>query len=218
MDNVEKPDPRWLKTSTLGSVNQHAIEMAQREAQSKLSRQVAKMAHIPIRQAQQVVAHSTHMTAPEIVSGIKPLAGGDPPQNPVTAASGDFFKLVPFEDSGTQKVKVLYSTVGGVAPTAGSGFSMSGSDYVYTPSGTEKVYAKVVYSDSDGSVTTRTIEKASSVPANTTGNAYEEIGTSTSNGSDPATVANGRYGPIPFKACRNYGASSAPYYGASFTS
>lgn len=130
-------------------------------------------------------------------------------------AGGEPFQLVPYLDGSTQKVKVIYSTLAGEAPTTPT--PEGDFSYLFTPSGTQKVYGKITINGTTGEVTTRILAAASSVPADDDTNFHVEIGTMTANGSDSATVANARFGPIDVTICRNWFAAEAPFFGVSFS-
>lgn len=127
---------------------------------------------------------------PPIVSPQRmPLDYNQPwPERPATAtataaaASTHPFKLVKVRDGGTLKVRVLYGTVAGGIPT---GMSL-GDDppYLLTASGTQRIFLIVTTHSTTGAVTSRTIGHNSSMPSNSDGTYYQEIGSYSVSGDD----------------------------------
>lgn len=132
----------------------------------------------------------------------------------VVAASKPF-QLVAFKDGATQKVKVLASTMAGDIPTTPS--PDGDGNFIFTPSGTQKIYGKITINSSTGVIATRELEAGASLPADTATEFHVLIGQMKANGTDSATVINYRYGPINAAICRIWFAAEAPFFGVNWS-
>jgi hypothetical protein len=109
------------------------------------------------------------------------------------------------------KLRILPSTIAGIEPT---GFSPGDNPhFTFSVADGDIIYGKIVYSDTDGTVSAVSIQHGGTMPDNSTGTYYVRIGSvSVSGGIIPV---NDRYGPINVQICRNYYAENAPYYGVN---
>lgn len=113
------------------------------------------------------------------------------------------FQLVDGNDSGTNFIRVVYSTLVGVAP---DGFS-PGDDPIYkfsSVSGDGFVWAEVDIDGTTGEVTGRSLDFGSTVPTDTDTSYYVEIGSYTTDMQNNLSVVNARYGPITAQICQDF--------------
>jgi hypothetical protein len=143
-----------------------------------------------------------------------PTAGG----GTGSGSSTEPFQLVASGAAGDNILKVRESTLAGEVP---SGFTAGIMDLTIADAADAAgvVYAKLTINGTTGAVTARAVEKAASLPANTSTVFHELIGSYTVTGSGGSAViaaSNARYGPIPATICRNWFAAEAPFYAVSF--
>lgn len=136
-------------------------------------------------------------------------------KDPVSSRSGQPFGLFIVEvEEGTQ-IRINSSTLAGGSSTD-LGFSPGDDPPYLLPPAAGVVQGGISINGATGEITSRWIEIKPSLSPNTDTTFYVEIGTI---GNDGSTwhVANSRYGPIDARICRNWFASSAPFYGVTFT-
>lgn len=125
------------------------------------------------------------------------------------------FQLVASGTPGDNILKVRESTLAGEVP---GGFTAGIMDLTIADAA-GVVYAKLTINGTTGAVTARAVEKAATMPADTSTVFHEQIGSYTVTGSGGSAVisaSNARYGPIPATVCRNWFAAEAPFYGVTF--
>lgn len=127
------------------------------------------------------------------------------------------FSLQLVTEGNATKIRVWASTIASRYPT---GFQPGDNPaYLLSPSGnTGYVYGGVSINTTTGEIVENGVWVGigSSVPANTSDTFYVMIGSYSKTG-EQYVVSNARYGPINFTACRDWYASSAPFWGASFS-
>ena len=121
-----------------------------------------------------------------------------PTKNP--AGSGHPFQGIDASDpnSSDKKLRIIYGTISGVAP---DGFS-DGDDptFILDASGSQIVYVCVTISSTDGSISSRTVGQASSMPGDTDTNFYYQLCSYTITGSR-LNISQAVAGSLNFQAC-----------------
>jgi len=122
-------------------------------------------------------------------------------------------------DPPDPRVQVVHSTLAGALP---DGMDDPLVDFLLTPaSGTQLVYGRITINDTTGTVTTREILQADTVPEDTVSEDTSTlfhvlIGNYVFADGAITSVSNYRYGPIDANICRNWFAAEAPFYGVIF--
>jgi hypothetical protein len=121
-----------------------------------------------------------------------------PPKNP--AGSGHPFQGIDASDpnSSSKKVRIIYGTVSGTAP---NGFS-DGDDpaFILDASGSKVVYICVTIDATDGSITSRTVGQASSMPSDGDTTFYNQLCSYTIE-SSRLNISQAVAGSLSFQAC-----------------
>lgn len=140
--------------------------------------------------------------------GSEPVEDVEPPlpfQLIVTTSTGP---------SPVPKIRVVASTIAG-GTSADLGFA-NGDDppYLLTPS-TGKVFGGITINSATGAVTSRFLNLAGAIPADSNTTFYVEIGT-VGFVSGNWIVSNSRYGPITAQICRNWFNATAPFWSVTW--
>lgn len=119
-------------------------------------------------------------------------------------------RLVPFEliPSGSNKVRVVASTLAGEVPTGMS--ALDDPVYELTVAGDGVVYGVISYTESTGEITSRTLGHDATVPDDTATTTHVLLG-AYSVGEDGVTVNNVAYGPVNHSVCRLWGEATVKY-------
>lgn len=154
---------------------------------------------------------ATGVNMREIAGGIhfdvKAGAGGD--------STFHFFQLIDATADGTPFIRVVGSNLDGsppAFPSAVTGFS-SGDDppCIFAPTTATGVLYAHVEIDSSGSIITRALDFAETLPAEDDTNAYFQIGSWTMTDGVITAVANDAYGPLAVEVCRNWFSNPVTY-------
>lgn len=155
----------------------------------------------------------------QIICGSGITETGTPLGRVISAAAGvgvselKPFQLIPGEEAN--EIDVLESSIGSEIP---SGFAEGRKTFVASGTG-GYIYARVAVSNS-GEISSVGLLSGSSVPNDTNTVYHAPIGWYAVEGTAPnitVTMGNLRYGPVNVTICRDWFASSSPYYGVSLS-
>lgn len=123
------------------------------------------------------------------------------------------FQLVVETVDSAPKIRVIPSTLG-EGSSFDLGFSAGDDPPYYLDPVVGSVYGIFTYDSSSGLITSRSLA-IGTMPDSSAGTLNVEIGTVGGSEDEGWTAVNSRYGPITVTICRNWYASSAPYFSAS---
>ncbi len=142
--------------------------------------------------------------------GIYSLSAGnnDTPPDPDPSAGGHPFQGVDVSIGGSKIIRVIYGTISGEAP---DGMSLGDVPaYTLSASGSQSVFVGVSISTSTGEITSRWIDQAASLPADTDSNFYLEL-FSYSIDAGILSISQSVAGSVSFQACPWFYSSPRSY-------